>query len=169
MPVSRASVQVQPSCCGKPRGTRQTCRQTAPERHQSEAPANNRRTTILSIAGTILAAPACATTSTSPYEDAKTMQYGLDDARSDFVKHAYRCGDGCHRVIMQPYSDKLQFAEGFGLVQGPSTRTVLVPEVLVRCCQCNTWVQTVLPDVDRSTHAYLSCTDVQPSVESYRA
>ena len=42
---------------------------------------HSRRTALLSVAASLLAAPACAVISTSPYEDAKTMQYGLDSER----------------------------------------------------------------------------------------
>ena len=58
--------------------------QRNPRRLGFEIQANlhNRRAALLSVAASVLAAPACAFTSTSPYEDAKTMQYGLDNERS---------------------------------------------------------------------------------------
>lgn len=40
------------------------------------------RRTLLSLATSLITAPAYAAASTSPYEDAKSMQYGLDSDRS---------------------------------------------------------------------------------------
>jgi len=40
------------------------------------------RRALLSLAASVLATPAVAAVSTSPYEDAKSMSYGLDKERS---------------------------------------------------------------------------------------
>ncbi len=40
------------------------------------------RRALLSLAASVLATPALAAVSTSPYEDAKSMSYGLDEERS---------------------------------------------------------------------------------------
>lgn len=49
----------------------------------------SRRAALLSVAASLVATPARAVTSTSPYEDAKTMQYGLDSERSNTVSACF--------------------------------------------------------------------------------
>lgn len=58
---------------------------------------HSRREALLSLASIMLTAPACAVTSTSPFEDAKTMQYGLDNERS--VSWPCKLCDHCFALV----------------------------------------------------------------------
>lgn len=79
-----------------------TYAQRNPRRPSFEIQANlhNRRAALLSVAS-VLAAPACAFTSTSPYEDAKTMQYGLDNERSSTDSACF----GNHSSALSPVTE----------------------------------------------------------------
>lgn len=105
----------------------------------------SRRAALLSVAASLVATPARAVTSTSPYEDAKTMQYGLDsERRIRTCPGAVNPNCVSTRSLSQMYSPAWRAAE-----PDPRTATKLFENALKRVCpEAQVVKQMQMPDAD---------------------
>ncbi|KAL3132490.1 hypothetical protein ABBQ32_009038 [Trebouxia sp. C0010 RCD-2024] len=130
-----------------PRSGLRVCAQQSPHPPDVEIAGglHSRRTAVLSVVASLLAAPACAVISTSPYEDAKTMQYGLDsERRIRTCPGAVNPNCVSTRSLSQMYSPAWRATE-----PDPRTATKLFENALKRVCpEAQVVKQLQMPDAD---------------------